>query len=634
MLDYSLPYEQVLKYELVREKVFKRLGLPPSSSKLWRIQSETKTRQPLKPKVENQEVPPVEYIERLSCSHETTLKYFKLVQEMFEGYEKLNQSLSMILNSSAPTSYKTSQLGELEHICYKDLSKFKEMDFKESKLLESCCREYSQIQKKLHSVVLGIEEKCVIYEKNLKGLEEHVDSIIYKSKVERDECQSRLQELLETCHDYSEQIEKLKQINQENSTAEKKLSHFRKNSIEIEKNNIQLVDVVSKLESKISELTKELDSKDCKIERLSESLRVAEAKSSEFKKELTVNEKVFKQKFEDEIFLLESQISETKHLLQLKETEFDEAKEKIKFLQDELSSYKYNRDQESKTRLLEARELQELRLRSKELKEQLSLAKTDCKEIQELRHQCLELKEEVAYYKPRIADGKEIQELKAKNAELKDELSFYKSKNLELQDLQDFKIRKTKDKPETSYFKNQSNDSKELNDLKIQNLKLKEELSLCKSKINEIREEMLLYKNQCLDYKEQNSDLKLLCTGIQDQPSRHFLSTLQDSVHKICERFSKDEENDDDWKEPLASDDFSQLLNEIEFVSAMVNKLANDNDWLVDRLSELGQENLRLKEGLSPKRTKEDDYAELKATSNAMKEFENSRSRIFYKFSD
>ena len=633
MLEYSLPYEQVLKYELTREKVFKRLGLPPSSSKLWRIQSEPKARLPLKPKVENQEVPPVEYIERLSCSHETTLKYFKLVQDMFEGYEKLNQSMSMILNSSAPTSYKASQLGELEHICYKDLSKFKEMDFKEAKLLESCCREYSQIQKKLHSAVLGVEEKCVIYEKNLKSLEEHVDSIIYKSKVERDECQGRLQELLETCHDYSEQIEKLKQMSQENSAAEKKLSHFRKNSIEIEKNNIQLVDVVSKLEGRISELTKELDSKDCKIERLSESLRALEGKSSELKKELTMNEKVFKQKFDDEIFLLESQVSESKHLMQLRETELDEARDKVKFLQDELSSYKFNRDQESKSRLLEARELQELRLRCKELKDQLSLAKADSKEIQELKHQCKELKEELAYYKPRIADGKDIQELKAKNSELKDELNFYKSKNLELQDLQEVKIRKKNDKTETSYFKGQASDSKELNDLKIHNLKLKEELSLCKSKINEIREEMLLYKNQCLDYKEQNSDLKLLCTGVQEQPSRHFLATLQDSLHKICERFSKDEDNDD-WKEAQMSDDFSQLLNEIEFVSAMVNKLANDNDWLVDRLSELGQENLRLKEAMSPKRIIEDEYAELKATSNAMKEFENSRSRIFYKFSD
>jgi chromosome segregation ATPase len=657
----SLSYEQALKYELTREKVFKRLGLAQSSSKVWRIQSELKSRPPLKPKPENQEIAPYEYIERLSCSHETTFKYSRFIQEMFEGYEKLSQSLEMVLDSSIPTSCKTFKTNDLEQIYYKDFGKFKEMDLKEAKILENYSKEFSIVQKNLHSILLSVEEKCAIYEKNLKNLENHVDSIILKGKDERDECQSRLQELLETCHDYSEQIEKLKEMNEEKLANEKKMmqSHFRKNSLEIEKNNSQLLEVIGKLESQISEISGELEKKDQKIEKMTENfermteklekmtekIRETEGKNMDLKKELALNEKLVREKAKEENFRLESQ-TELKRLLDSKENELEEAFEKIKFLQEELSSYKYNRDQENKLKSLETREAQELRIRNKELKEdltrskiefkelkdELTRSKNDLKDLQDLRQKCAEMKEEVNFYKTRLIDPKDFQDLKIKNSELKDELNFYKSKTQDTKEIQELKTRSKEMKDELAFFKSRSIDQKETQDLRVQNSKLKEELALSKSKISDIKEELLLYKNQCLDYKEQNSDLKLLCSGNNETPSKHLIAKLQDSVHKICERFSRDEDLED-WKDE-PSDDFSQLFNEVDFISSIVNKLANDNDWLVDRLSELGQENLRLRGQASPKRVKEDNYADLKITSNAMKEFENSRSKIFYKFSE
>lgn len=499
----SIPYDTVLKYELTREKVFKQIGLPLTSSKLWRLQNEPNRRGVTKTKTVQHDIPTHEYIESLAQSHETTLKYAKLLQSFLDSYEKHSQNLSLLLDTSSPLLQpKQVNLQELEQIYYKDLSKFKEISSKELQMLEFCSKNFFQIEKNVHLTVLNLEEKFVLYEKNLKNLEGHIDTIVYKHKVERDECQIRLQELLETCHDYSEQIEQLRAQKQEIFTPDKKL-HYKKNSVDFEKNN-QLVEIISKLECQVNELNKDIVGRDKRIEKLTETLRMMENRNVDLRKELGVGEKVLREKFKEEFFQLESQTSELRDLLEQKDKELESSSEKLKFLQDELSSYKFHKDQE---------------------------------------------------LKQKHSDAKEIQELRAKN--------------------------------------------------------------------NELKEEVLRYKTQCLEFKQENSEL-LNQVSDENGLKRNF-AQLQDSVHKIIEKFARSEESE-------VSEDSSRVLNEIEYVGQLVNKLANDNDWLVDRLADLGQENHRLMQELSPSKLRDEDIAELKATSNAFKEFENSRSKIFYKF--
>lgn len=495
--------------------MFKQIGLSLSSSKLWRLQNDPNRRVISKAKTLQHDIPTHEYIESLSYSHETTLKYAKLLQTFLDSYEKLNHSLNLVVDSSAPvTQSKPFKLQELEQIYYKDLTKFKEINSKELQMLELYSKQFFQIEKNLHLTVLSIEEKFVLYEKNLKNLESHVDSILYKNKAEKDEFQTRLQELLETCHDYSEQIEQLKAENSEILLKEKKSAHLmKKNSVDFE--------ILNKLETQVSELNKDITGRDKRIEKLTETLRMMESRNVDLRKELNLNEKIIREKFKDELIQQESQTTELRQLLEQKDEELENLTEKLKFLQDELSSYKFHKDQELK-------------------KSQ--------------------------------AESKELQETKSKNIELKEELSFYKSK------------------------------------------------------INELKEELIKSKNQCVEYKEEISDLKMICSEVNEGNSaKKNLAKLEESVHKIIERFAKSDESE-------ISEDSSRVLNEIEYVNQLVQKLCNDNDWLVDRLADLGQENHRLMQEISPSKLRDEDLAELKATSNAFKEFENSRSKIFYKF--
>ena len=499
----------MLKYELTREKVFKQVGLPLTSSKLWRLQNEANRRGVGRGKVVQHDIPTHEYIESLAQSHETTLKYAKMLQSFLDSYEKLSQNLFLLLEPSSSSSSSSHllqprqvNLQELEHIYYKDLSKFKEISLKELQVLDSNSKNFFQIEKNVHLAVLNLEEKLVLYEKNLKSLESHFDSVIYKNKLERDECQARLQELLETCHDYSEQIEQLRAQKGEVFAPDKKLN-YKKNSADFEKSS-QLIEAISKLEGQVSELNKDIVGRDKRIEKLTDTLRMMESRNVDLRKELGLGEKVLREKFKEEFFQLEAQASELRHLLEEKDKELESSSEKLKFLQEELSSYKFNKDQE---------------------------------------------------LKQKHSDAKELQDLRAKNTEL--------------------------------------------------------------------REEVLKHKALCLEYKQENSEL--LVQASEENNAKKSLAQLQDSVHKITQRFARSEESE-------VSEDSSRVLNEIEYVGQLVSKLANDNDWLVDRLADLGQENHRLMQELSPSKLKEEDLAELKATSNAFKEFENFRSKIFYKF--
>lgn len=68
----------------------------------------------------------------------------------------------------------------------------------------------------------------------------------------------------------------------------------------------------------------------------------------------------------------------------------------------------------------------------------------------------------------------------------------------------------------------------------------------------------------------------------------------------------------------------------------MIVKLSSDNDWLVDRLAELGKEYHKLRDdgrSPTPNRLKEEVINDLRAASNALKEFEEARDKLMSQFS-
>ena len=68
----------------------------------------------------------------------------------------------------------------------------------------------------------------------------------------------------------------------------------------------------------------------------------------------------------------------------------------------------------------------------------------------------------------------------------------------------------------------------------------------------------------------------------------------------------------------------------------MIIKLTSDNNWLIDRLAELGKHSHKIQgDGRSPtpSRIKEEVINDLKTASNALKEFEEAREKLMSQFS-
>jgi hypothetical protein len=189
-------------------------------------------------------------------------------------------------------------------------------------------------------------------------------------------------------------------------------------------------------------------------------------------------------------------------------------------------------------------------------------------------------------------------------------------------------------------------------ELQIKNNQLQEEIILYKAKYNEIREEIGIYKDksrQYIDEIDRKKDERFV--SAQSFSSRgeniekihqlkETLDKIQGITHKVFVRYEKSHE---EWGEEYIKDqypgsnEYSRVLYELNFLYYMIAKLAGDNNWLVDRLSDLGKENQRLKEDVktfSPRKIDEDAINDLRAASTALKGFEDARSKLLTHFSD
>ena len=559
LFSFPLPYDVVVKYELMREKTFKKVGLPHTSSKLWRLQNEANRK--LKPKVkqEEQENNTHEYVERLSISHEMTLKYARLIEESVQSLEKLSTKLSLILESSSHTFPSFSKVQDLELIYYKDLSKFKELESIEQRVLESLSSKFSDRDKDLHKSLARVEERLNYYDKTVQNLQSHLDSCLAKSRTEKEESEARVQELLATCHNYSDQIENLKIHTSESWEHEKKLLKgqlWASYEEKIKNINEKMLENSIQMETQVNERMREMANKEKKlIEKYNSTILQLETQLIELTRELAVKEK----KLNESLMHTEAQVIENKRELAYKEKKINEKLEdERERLEDEITSLK--REISKKDSELEATQ------------SKLSSAR------------------------------EELSAAKSKQSEQREEISRLKIKN----------------------------DSKELMLAKNKLVENKEELAQAKSKLSDTREELSLYKTQCNNYKEENSELKNLYSD--SLKLRESFMKLQETLHEIFMTYSNSHEEwqRERWKE--SQDDLDEVLQEVDFLAYMISKLANDNNWLVDRLAELGQENQRLKDFSSPK--KQEMISELRATSNAFKGFENARSKLLYHFNE
>jgi chromosome segregation ATPase len=309
-----------------------------------------------------------------------------------------------------------------------------------------------------------------------------------------------------------------------------------------------------------------------------------EAQVSEMKRDLGHKEKKIIEKYNENILQLETQIIELKRELTIKDKKLSE------------------NTIQTESQILELK--REFSLKEKKLIEKFT--------------------EETSSF------TSEIKELKRELSKKESELELNSSKQVSLkEELASQKLRNNEQREEINKLKAKTTD-KELNQLKLMFNEHKEELALAKSKYGDLREELILYKSQCANYKEENTELKSLYSD--SLRLRETFIKLQEVLHEIFLRYSNSHEEwqQEKWKDSH-EDEMEEVVNEVEFLKFMISKMANDNNWLVDRLAELGQENQRLKDQ-SPK--KNDMINELKATSNAFKGFENARSKLLHHFND
>ena len=79
-----------------------------------------------------------------------------------------------------------------------------------------------------------------------------------------------------------------------------------------------------------------------------------------------------------------------------------------------------------------------------------------------------------------------------------------------------------------------------------------------------------------------------------------FKRALEVIHDKLVEAYSPHDELQNDWHKDIANrPDYDnqgfEILDEVDFICFLMEKLQSDNNWLVDRLSEFGEENEKLK---------------------------------------
>lgn len=117
-----------------------------------------------------------------------------------------------------------------------------------------------------------------------------------------------------------------------------------------------------------------------------------------------------------------------------------------------------------------------------------------------------------------------------------------------------------------------------------------------------------------LNYYKNNSESLQTC-----------LDSILDIVTRIHKRFGE---------HPIDYKDYSgALIKQVEYLDQVIEKLSADNNWLVDRISELNKENESLKRSLRDSRLQE-TLNELETSASVLKNFEESRKNLKKKFSE
>ena len=160
------------------------------------------------------------------------------------------------------------------------------------------------------------------------------------------------------------------------------------------------------------------------------------------------------------------------------------------------------------------------------------------------------------------------------------------------------------------------------------------EISL-KQKI-EMLEKTLFYREKELleelskSSRENNSMIEGLERDLKfyknnSEALQHCIDCVQSVVAKVYKKFSDKQED--------FGDIGNTLMKQIEYLDAVVNKLTSDNNWLVDRISEVGKENESIKRSMRASAIKE-TITDLDTSSSVLKSFEASRERLKKKISE
>jgi len=239
------------------------------------------------------------------------------------------------------------------------------------------------------------------------------------------------------------------------------------------------------------------------------------------------------------------------------------------------------------------------------------------------------------FIEERLGLESQIMELRRELGKKEDRLEENLTKIAGLkEEITGMRLKLSESKEECSKLKTKVNDNKEISVLKAKVIELKEEIAQMKIKFADLKEENGDLKGRVKSYQDENEELKEIYS--ESGKVCGMFEKLKDSLHEVFLRYSKShgEWNQTRWQSQESTQDLSDVLSEVDFLSYMISKMANDNNWLVDRLAELGQENQKLRETQSPKKFRDDSINELKATSNAFKGFENARNKLFYQFNE
>ena len=272
LFSFPLPYDVVLKYEVMREKALEKIGLTSSNAKIWKLQRDACHKLKLKsPKFDYEETErkSQDFLTRLETSHEITLKYGKYIEERLYSIHKIYSRAYSLIDSTPVSPLKfQSKLDELELIRYKDINRLKEMEITELRLLDQMSSRYINKEADLLVLIERIKDKLSYYDHAVRSLENQIDSIQLQHQSQRAETEGKMQEIITKYEIQTNDLEKYKdnsfnksemteRIREENKTLTLQNNHLKHSIEEFARNEKQNAEKYTK---EIARLHDEMDS--------------------------------------------------------------------------------------------------------------------------------------------------------------------------------------------------------------------------------------------------------------------------------------------------------------------------------------------------------------------------------------